>query len=229
MSHDPDCAPRPAVLTVGLTGGIATGKSTVAGMLRELNVPVVDADTLVHGLLEPGGAAVEPVRAAFGPAVLRADGGIDRSLLGERVFRDEAARKRLEEIVHPLVFEVSQARLRELAEAGQHDIVVYDAPLLIEAGRHRDFDRLVVVSTSAEVQLQRLIERERVDADRAGARIRAQLPLARKLALADYVIDNGGHWQETRRSVAQLLEQLQEDVLALRAGRPLQRRRKESS
>ena len=131
----------------------------------------------------------------------------------------------LEAIVHPLVVSESQRRLHELAESGAHDVVVYDAALLIETGRHRDFDRLVVVACSPELQLERLIKRDGLSVDQAGARVRAQMPLSRKLALADYVIDNSGHWQETRRLVSDLIESLQDDVQMLRAGRPLLRRR----
>ncbi|MFN7965804.1 MAG: dephospho-CoA kinase [Acidobacteriota bacterium] len=210
---------------MGLTGGIATGKSTVSGMLREAGLPIVDADTLVHALLEPGGLAVEPILGEFGREVQRPDGGIDRQALGTRVFADDAQRKNLEAIVHPLVVSESQRRLHELAESGAHDVVVYDAALLIETGRHRDFDRLVVVACSPELQLERLIKRDGLSVDQAGARVRAQMPLSRKLALADYVIDNSGHWQETRRLVSDLIESLQDDVQMLRAGRPLLRRR----
>lgn len=224
MTTPPDCAPTSSVLSVGLTGGIATGKSTVSGMLREAGLPIVDADALVHSLLEPKGAAVGPVVAVFGNDVQRPDGGIDRQALGARVFADEAQRRQLEAIVHPLVVSESQRRLRELVESGTHDVVVYDAALLIETGRHRDFDRLVVVSCTPELQLERLMKRDGLSVDEAGARVRAQMPLTRKTALADYVVDNSGHWQETRRLVSELIEALKDDVGTLRAGRPLQRR-----
>lgn len=225
MTTPEECAPTSSVLIVGLTGGIATGKSTVSGMLREAGLPIVDADALVHALLEPGGLAVEPILGEFGSDVQRPDGGIDRQALGTRVFADDVQRKKLEAIVHPLVVSESQRRLHELAESGTHDVVVYDAALLIETGRHRDFDRLVVVACSPELQLERLMKRDGLSVDQAGARVRAQMPLTRKLALADYVIDNSGHWQETRRLVSDLIESLQDDVQMLRAGRPLLRRR----
>lgn len=221
----PECAPESVTLMVGLTGGIATGKSTVCGMFRELGLPIVDADALVHALLEPGGRAVAAVETAFGSAVLNDEGGVDRARLAQIVFADETARKQLEQIVHPLVVDESQRRLRELAASSAHEIVLYDAALLIETNRHPQFHRLIVVTTTPEVQLERLMERNRLSADEAGARVRAQLPLARKVALADYVIDNSGHWQETRRQVSEIHARLLEDARQLRAGLPLVVRR----
>ncbi len=212
------------VLAVGLTGGIATGKSSVAGMLREARVPVVDADQIVHDLLAPGGAAVEPVAERFGQAVLADDGSIDRAALGERVFGDPRERRDLERIVHPLVHDASRAALARLAARPGARIVVYDAALLVETGRHEEFDRLVVVAAGPDVQLARLIKRDGLTADAAGARIRSQHPLAAKVAHADYVIDNSGRWDETRRQVSRLVASLEEDADALRAGRPLPQR-----
>jgi dephospho-CoA kinase len=225
MTERSECQPPATVLMVGLTGGIATGKSTVAGMLREIGMPIVDADQIVHGLLAVGGAAVQPIAAAFGPEVLSADQSVDRKQLAELVFRDESARERLESIVHPMVLRESRRKLRALAESSRHDIVIYDAALLIETSRHRDFQRVIVVSVDPQTQIARLMARDQLDADRAGARIRAQMPLARKVALADYVVDNSGPWHETRKRVAQIVELLHEDVAALRAGKPLATRR----
>lgn len=216
---------RGPVLLVGLTGGIATGKSTVAGILREMGAPVVDADAIVHGLLEPGGAAVEPVVAAFGDAVRGEDGGVDRPALARTIFRDEAARRRLEAIVHPLVVTESRARIAQAASSGDADVVFYDAALLVETRRHHEFDRLVVVATTPELQIERLCARDGLDVDDAGARIRSQLPIRAKVGLADYVIDNSGHWTETRRQVAEMLRLLREDAAALRENRPLAARR----
>ncbi len=213
------------LLLAGLTGGIATGKSTVSGMFRELGAAVVDADAIVHELLGAGGLAVAPVLALFGDGVRGADGGVDRARLAELVFRDELSRRRLEMIVHPLVVEESNSRLAQVADAGRDALVMYDAALLIETGRFRDFHRLVVVATTPEVQLRRLMARGGVTADEAGSRMRSQLPIDRKVALADYVIDNSSHWGDTRRQVADVWRLLQEDARLLRAGRPLPSRR----
>ncbi len=216
----PRSLPRP-VLVAGLTGGIATGKSTVAGMFRELGAAVVDADGIVHDLLGPGGAAVPPIVATWGRGVLLPEGGIDRARLAEIVFGDDGERRRLEEIVHPMVVEESRRRITGLAMTGGVDVILYDAALLVETGRHDQFDRLVVVVADPEVQLRRLMDRDRIDADAAGARIRAQLPQDRKAAVADYVIDNSGPWHETRKRVAEVYRDLREDARLLREGKPL--------
>lgn len=213
------------VLLVGLTGGIATGKSTVAGMFREFGLPVVDADAIVHELLDEGGAAVRPVLEAFGRGVAAADGGIDRARLADTVFRDEPARRKLESIVHPLVVAESRTRLGAAARGAGTTVVIYDAALLVETGRHSEFHRVVVVVTTAEVQLARLAARDHLDPDGAGARVRSQLPMAQKAAVADYLVDNSGHWNDTRRQVAEVARRLQEDALLLREGKPLPPRR----
>lgn len=212
--------PRPGMLA-GLTGGIASGKSTVAGMFREHGVPVVDADAIVHELLAPGGAAVEPVAGAFGSDVLSADGGVDRARLAERVFRDPEARAQLESVVHPLVFEESLLRLEEAANRTGADIVLYDAALLVETGRHESFQRVVVVTVPEEVQIARLKARDGISEEQARRRLRAQMALADKAAVADYVIDNGGSWSRTRQEVRRVLEFLREDAQELAEGRPL--------
>lgn len=204
------------VLLVGLTGGVATGKSTVDGMLREMGVPVLDADTVVHELLSPEGAAAPLVLARFGPSVATEEGGVDREALGRLVFADEEARKLLESIVHPLVLSESELKLARLAGGSGVEMVVYDAALLVETGRHRRFDRLVVVTCTRAQQLERLMQRDGLSADEAGARLRAQMPVEDKAAMADYVIDNGGAWHETRRQVEKVHRALRRDARALR-------------
>jgi len=215
----------PHLLLVGLTGGIGTGKSTVAGMLREADCPVVDADAIVHRLLDPGGAAVAPVLEAFGGGVAEPKGGVDRATLADIVFKDEAQRKRLEAIVHPLVVAESRERMISAARETGADFVVYDAALLVETERYRQFHRLVVVYARPSVQIERIMERDKTGPDRAGARIRSQMPIERKAALADYLVDNSGHWQETRKQVFTLLQQLKEDARLLKQGLPLPIRR----
>jgi dephospho-CoA kinase len=207
---------RHPVLMVGLTGGIGTGKSTVDGMLREMGAPVLDADGLVREMLGPGGAAVSPVLAHFGPEVADDAGGIDRQTLGRLVFHDEPARRQLESIVHPLVLGESEQRLTEMAGGRGVELVVYDAALLVETGRYRRFDRLVVVTCHLEVRLQRLMDRDNLTADEAGIRLRTQIPIEKKVALADYVIDNSGLWHETRKQVEQVYRALRQDALTLR-------------
>lgn len=205
----------PPTLLVGLTGGIGTGKSTVGGMLRELGAPVIDADDIVHELLAEGGAAVAPVMERFGLHLRHDAGGIDRRALGSLVFNDDGARADLEQIVHPLVIAESEQRFHAIARAGSADMIVYDAALLVEAGRHTTFDRLVVVTCSRDVQLRRIMDRGDLSADEAGARIRAQMPVERKAELADHVIDNSGPWHRTRREVESLYGILQADAALL--------------
>jgi dephospho-CoA kinase len=215
-----------AGLLAGLTGGIASGKSTVAGMFRELGVPVVDADAIVHELLGPGGRAVEPVVELFGERVLGPDGGIDRSKLAEIVFHDASERGRLEAAVHPLVFDESLRRLERVANETRAEIVLYDAALLVETGRHEAFQRVVVVTAPEEVQVERVMARDGIGEDQARRRLQAQMALTEKAAVADYLIDNGGSWTDTRREVRRVLTLLEEDAAYLREGCPLPPRRR---
>ncbi len=225
MKLDPLDKEHSPLLLVGLTGGIACGKTSVSGMLRELGTPIIDADELVHLALSARGAAVEPIVKHFGSELKQEDGGIDRAALADRVFDDEDERRALESIVHPMVTAESRRRIEEIAREGAYEFVVYDAALLVETGRHDDFHRLIVVTTTTEIQFQRLVERSGLGADEAGARIRAQMPLAEKESVADYVIDNSRSWRETREQVADLHQRLLEDAALHAAGRPLPPRR----
>lgn len=179
------------MLRVGLTGGIASGKSTVSGILRRLGAPVVDADQLVHDLYEPGTAASIAIAQAFGSGVLRPDGGVDRAELGRIVFADQTARRQLESIIHPAVRERMWQEAERYAQLG-HKVCVLDVPLLIEGGLHLQMDRVWVVYVDHETQRQRLMQRNGFSLEEAERRIAAQMPLAEKLAFADLVLDNGG-------------------------------------
>lgn len=174
---------------VGLTGGIATGKSTFAAALRALGVPVVDADQLARGVVAPGAPALAEVAARFGPGVLAADGTLDRKALGALVFADPAARRRLEAITHPAIRRAMEAETARLAAAG-HDLAFYDTPLLYEVGLEPAMALVVVVVAPPEAQLARLRARDGLTAAEAQARLAAQLPVAEKAARADVVVDN---------------------------------------
>jgi dephospho-CoA kinase len=178
-------------LLVGLTGGIATGKSTVSEILRGLGALVLDADVLAREVVAPGQPALEAIVREFGPEVLRADGTLDRKRLAAIVFADPERRRRLEAITHPAIRDRFVARLAELEAQGFEGLVVWDAPVRIETGGHRVMDRLVVVVTDVTTQLARAVGR---DGDRADVerRIANQMPLGEKATLADYVIDNSG-------------------------------------
>jgi dephospho-CoA kinase len=174
---------------IGLTGGIASGKSVVADVLRAEGIAVIDADALAREVVAPGSDGLREVVAAFGSAVLDTGGGLDRESLGRVVFADSAARKRLEAITHPRIGRLSMERLAHAA-AGPSPYVVYEAPLLVETGAHRGLAGLVVVSAREATQVARVRTRDALDEAAARARIAAQLPLADKVAVADWVIDN---------------------------------------
>ena len=178
-------------LLVGLTGGIATGKSTVSEILRGLGAVVLDADVLAREVVEPGQPALAAIVREFGPEVLTPEGRLDRKRAAAIVFSAPERRKTLEGITHPAIRDRFLARLAELEAQGYEGLVFWDAPVMIEAGGHKSMDRLVVVITDAATQLARAVGR---DGDRADVerRIANQLPLADKAALADHVIDNSG-------------------------------------
>ena len=178
-------------LLVGLTGGIATGKSTVSEILRGLGAVVLDADVLAREVVEPGQPALDAIVREFGPDVLTPEGRLDRKRVAAVVFSAPERRKTLEGITHPAIRDRFLARLAELEAQGYEGLVFWDAPVMIEAGGHKAMDRLVVVITDAATQLARAVGR---DGDRADVerRIANQLPLADKAALADHVIDNSG-------------------------------------
>jgi dephospho-CoA kinase len=193
---------------LGLTGGIGTGKSAVARMFAARGVPVVDADALAREVVAPGLPAHADIAAAW-PEVIASDGGggIDRKRLGAIVFADPAARARLEAITHPRIQAASAERLAVLAGTG-HRLALYEAPLLVESGRHRDFDGLIVVTASEATQIARVRARDGLSQAQAEARIRAQLPTADKVRLATFVIDNDGDRAATEAAVEALLHRL---------------------
>lgn len=196
-----------AIPTVGLTGGIACGKSTVAGFFAELGIPVVDADRIAREVVAPGTEGLSEVVGTFGREVLRPDGTLDRKKLGERVFGDPEARRRLEAITHPRIAATSAARMEELAESGA-PYLLYEAALLVENGIHRALPALVVVTARPETQLRRLMERDGLDEAAARARVEAQLPLSEKVAAADYVIENDSALEDTQARVYEVHEAL---------------------
>ena len=204
-------AARP-LLHVGLTGGIASGKTTVARMLAGHGAFVLDADGVVHDLLRPGTPVFEAVVARFGGELMDGAGRLDRARLGRVVFRDGEARRALEAIVHPALLSEVERRFAEYAVSGRSPIAVLDAALVVETGLWRRFHRLIVVRCSAAVQRRRLLVRDRLSPAEVEARIAAQAPLSDKLALADYVVDTGGTLRETEQRVAGVWAALSVDV-----------------
>jgi dephospho-CoA kinase len=176
---------------IGLTGGIASGKSTVASQLSALGVWVIDADALAREVVVQGSEGLAEVVRVFGVDVLLLDGSLDREQLGRRVFADAEARKQLNGIIHPRIGKLSAERV-EQASSSNAPYVVYEAPLLVETGANRGMAALIVVAAAPEVQLARVTTRDGLTLEAAQARLAAQLPLDVKLAAADYVIHNDG-------------------------------------
>lgn len=193
--------------TIGLTGGIGSGKSQVGQWLAEKNIPVLDADKIVHTLYDEDRELIESLGQEFGPAILTEDGGIDRKALGRMVFEKNAVRLRLEQIVHPRVFQALLGRRKALAAAG-HFLCVWDVPLLLEGGGERWVDEIWVVWAPLDTRIQRVHLRDKLAEEDILKRIKAQVPLEEKVAKADIVIDNSGSWAETVKQLEKLEQTL---------------------
>jgi dephospho-CoA kinase len=206
------------MLRVGLTGSIAVGKSFVSGVLAELGCHVLDADAVARRVVEPGAEGLRAVAEAFGEAVLKPDGTLDREGLGRIVFGDEVKRRLLNSILHPLIIAEQDEWLRRREEEDPRGVGVVDAALMIESGGHVRFDKLVVVHCRPELQLERLMRRNRLSREEALARVAAQMPQEEKLRHADYAIDTSGSFEETRSRTVEVYEELKK--LALAEARP---------
>jgi dephospho-CoA kinase len=196
------------MLRVGLTGSIAVGKSFVSGVLAELGCRVMDADEAARRVVEPGTEGLRAVVEAFGAEVLRADGTLDRARLGALVFGDEARRKLLNSILHPLIIAEQDATLRRWEEEDPHGIGVVDAALMIESGGYKRFNKLIVVHCSPETQLERLMRRNKLTREEAVRRVAAQMPQAEKLRYADFAIDTSAGFEDTRRQTEEVFSAL---------------------
>jgi dephospho-CoA kinase len=198
------------MLIVGLTGGIASGKSLVARIFKDLGAHVIDADRIVHDLLEPDQAAWREVVDHFGRDIVLADSSIDRRKLGELVFNDHEQRAWLNQCLHPKVFDVYTGLIHHLRNREPDALVIFDAALLIETGYHRKMDKLVVVYSELEQQVERLIGRDKLTPEQCQARIRSQMPLAEKRGHADYVIDNTGARENTDKQAREVFRKLKQ-------------------
>src|SRR5712692_1826233 len=199
------------MLRLGLTGGIASGKSAVAAMLRELGFSVLDADSLAHKLIEPGQPAHAEVLHEFGDSVLASDGRVDRAKLSAIVFNDRSRLDRLNAIIHPRVAEVVFRQFGDWQRAGTRDAAFVEAALLIESGIHKNLDGLIVAWCEPQQQLERLLARGLSEAE-ARRRIAAQLTVEEKLLLATERIDCSGSLEETRRQVEVLATKLRREA-----------------
>jgi dephospho-CoA kinase len=203
------------MLRVGLTGGMAVGKSTVASMLRSHDCPILDADTIGHELLEDGQAAYDETVASFGKEILDGHGAIDRTVLGKIVFADPEKLKRLNEILHPRIESVVKDWFAALERADPPEVAVVEAALLIESGFSKSLDKMIVCWCRPEQQLERMIERG-LTPEEAQQRIAAQMPNDEKLRMADATIDCSGTMEETERLVASALAKLKRNASANR-------------
>jgi dephospho-CoA kinase len=196
---------------IGLTGGIATGKSYVLEILRELGCEVLDADQVAHEVIAQGQPAYQEIIDHFGDAVVGPDGRIDRAKLGAIVFNEKAEREKLNSIVHPRVFQWQARWFDEVMRKNPAAIAVVDAALMIETGSYRRFDKLIVVHCAPEIQLERLMKRNNMKRADAQARISTQMSSAEKVKYADFTIDTSNGFADTRRQVERIYHELKKD------------------
>jgi len=195
------------MLKIGLTGSIAVGKSYVVSVLAELGCVTFDADKIAHSVMEPGRPAYEDIAREF-EGVLAPDGSIDRQRLGAVIFSDEARRLRLNNIVHPRVFEEQNRLLQEAEAKNPKCIAIIDAALMIESGGYKRFDKLIVVHCDRETQIERLMKRNQITREDAERRVAAQMSSEGKLRYADYAIDTAGTFDDTGRRVIEVYNKL---------------------
>jgi len=206
------------MLNVGLTGGIASGKSTVSGIFRKKGAHILDHDEIAHQMEEPGGAAWEETVRVFGQGILNPDRTISRKRLGEIVFRDPGMLRKLNEIVHPAVFAEWMKRIDRIGREHPDAIIISDVPLLIETGWHRHVDAVLLVYVRPEEQVRRLTGRNSLSPEEAKKRLDSQMPIELKVPLADFVIDNEGTVEATRRQADRIWTILVEMEIKKRTG-----------
>ncbi len=200
------------MLLIGLTGGIATGKSLVSEILRGLGAYIIDADKIAREVVEPQKPAWLETVDYFGKDIINKDKTINRKMLGEIVFNDPVKKRKLEEIVHPRVIEEENRMVKEYLKIKPDGIVIIDAALLIEAGSHKRVDKLIVVYADKEAQAKRLMERDGLSRTDAEKRIASQLPLDKKVKMADFVIDNSKGIEGTRRQTIDIFNKLRSEI-----------------
>ncbi|MBX3329201.1 MAG: dephospho-CoA kinase [Nitrospira sp.] len=196
------------MILIGLTGGVASGKSTVAKMFKKCGVIVIDADELAREVVQPGKPAWREIVRIFGRRILKLDRSIDRHALGAIVFHDKRNLRRLERIIHPHVAREQIRLTKQAAKSDPKAVVIYDVPLLFEAGIDKRVDKIIVVTADRETQIARLRKRNGLSRSEALCRVRSQMPLAKKRRLADYVLDGTKNRNQLAREVSKLLEDL---------------------
>ena len=201
------------MITIGLTGGIASGKSLVAELFRRLGAAVIDADSIAREVVDPGTAGWQSVVAEFGQDILTPNGTIDRAKLGSIIFSDWERRNTLNAILHPLIINTIRERIAELGREHPETLVVADIPLLIECGLQHEFDAVIVVWSPVELQRKRLMERDGLSAAEAQQRIDAQMALNEKQAHATYVIKNDGSEKQTEEQVKKIFLTIKQQAI----------------
>jgi len=201
------------MLVIGLTGGVASGKTTVSEVLREEGAILIDADQIARELVQPKTEAWQELVRAFGNEILERDGSIRRQKLASLIFSNPRQRSVLDRILHPRIREEIRRRLKGIEQKNPEALVVIDAPLLIETGGHREMDKVIVVACTETQQIERLRRRSQLSEDQARAMLSSQMPLEEKKRVADYVIGNDGSPEETRRKARDIFRELKEIAL----------------
>lgn len=196
------------MLLVGLTGGIASGKSMVSGIFKSLGVYIIDADSIAHGLIKPGLPAWHEIVERFGRGILVEDGSINRQLLGSIIFRNSSKREILNSIMHHRIFEEVERTTKEIERESPDAIVIFDAALLIEIGMEELMDIIILVYTREDLQIKRLMERDGFPREEAIERIRTQMPAEKKKRYADYIIDTSKPFEDVKRQTIDIFEKL---------------------
>jgi len=199
------------MLIVSLTGGIATGKSVAAGVFEDLGCYIHFADRVAHQLMEPAQPAWKKILDHFGPSIFKEDKTIDRNKLGSLIFSDEKERLFLNELIHPLVLQQRNEEIERIRKNKQHKVFISEAALSVEAGYVSHFDRIVVTHCPEEIQIQRLLERDRISREQALKRMRTQLPSSKKVEVADYVIDTSNGFSRTVEETERVFRSLTAD------------------
>jgi len=196
------------MLIVGLTGGVASGKTAASQVLKEEGAYIIDADQIARELVQPQKPAWNELIRAFGKEILQEDGSIHRKKLAEKVFADPKQRKRLNQILHPRIKEEMGRRTKEIGQKDPEAIVVIDAPLLVELGDHYEMDKLIVVTSTQTQQIERLKERDGIGPEAALKILSSQMSLGEKVKLADFIIGNEGSLEETKKRAREVFKEL---------------------
>lgn len=198
-------------LVLGLTGGIATGKSTADEFFKNKNIPIIDSDKIAHNIMNVGKPAWKKVKETFGTDYLNSDQSVNRKKLGKLVFNNEAELKKLNEITHPLIYQEIQEKIKTEKDKNV-PLVIVDAPILFETGGQNYCDKTVVITLPPKIQLERLMARNNLSKEDALSRINAQMPLEQKEKLATYVVDNAGTIEELDSKLEQVLKKIKDEV-----------------